>query len=398
VNALVAPPLSLYVHLPWCVRKCPYCDFNSHAIGHGAFPEGEYVAALIRDLRFAAAGAGGRSIRSIFFGGGTPSLFSGTSLGTLLDFICAELQVAGDAEITLEANPGAIEARHFREYREHGINRLSIGIQSLDDGCLKRIGRIHSSAEAVAAVNTARDAGFDNINVDLMYGLPGQLPALAIADLAMATAMPVTHVSWYQLTLEPNTEFHHAPPVLPDDDAVREMEEAGHAVLERAGFRRYEISAFARPGARCRHNLNYWEFGDYLAIGAGAHDKLTNSAGNTISRSARHRIPGRYMELAGSTDVIVQARDLRPGERALEFMLNALRLPRGFPLALFRERTGLDAGAIAAPLDHCVRRGWIHVGAGRVTPTPLGLLFLNEALEQFIPKDGAGVPAPYPAA
>jgi oxygen-independent coproporphyrinogen-3 oxidase len=387
-----APPLSLYVHLPWCVRKCPYCDFNSHAVERGAFPEGEYVAALLRDLRFTAPGIEGRAVRSLFFGGGTPSLFSGTSVRVLMDAIGAALELAPDIEVTLEANPGTVEARHFREYRKYGVNRLSIGVQSFDDGCLARIGRIHSAAEAEAAVHTARAAGFDNINLDLMYGLPGQDIAMALRDLARAVALPVTHVSWYQLTLEPNTVFHHAPPPLPDDDVIREMESAGHALLGAHGFGRYEISAWARPGRECRHNLNYWEFGDYLAIGAGAHDKITDSVTGAISRSVRHRVPVRYMALAGSAAVVAQARDLDPADRVLEFMLNALRLPGGFALSLFTERTGLDAGVVDARLADAVRRGWLEIRAGRVSPTGQGLLYLNDVLELFLPAGDAAVP------
>ena len=393
----IPPPLALYVHLPWCVRKCPYCDFNSHAVGHGAFPEGAYVAALIKDLHFTAPGIDGRPIRSIFFGGGTPSLFSGTSLGVLMEAIAENLKLDADIEITLEANPGTIEAHHFREYRQHGINRLSIGVQSLDDRSLRQIGRIHTAAEAVAAVHTARAAGFENINVDLMYGLPGQDAGMALTDLSLATALPVTHVSWYQLTLEPNTVFYHAPPPLPDEDTIRTMEQGGHALLEGLGFARYEVSAFARPDRRSRHNLNYWEFGDYLAIGAGAHDKVTDVKANTISRSIRHRLPARFMELAGGAGAIVQARDLNPGDRVLEFMLNALRLTGGFSQALFTERTGLPVAAIAAPVDHCVRKGWLEIGPDRVTPTATGMLYLNEVLERFLPDDDAAVADRLPA-
>jgi len=397
VSISLPPPLALYVHLPWCVRKCPYCDFNSHAVGHGAFPEGSYVEALVKDLRFTAPGSEDRPIRSIFFGGGTPSLFSGTSLGVLMEAISENLNLADDAEITLEANPGTVEAHHFKDYRQHGVNRLSIGIQSLDDRSLQRIGRIHSAAEAVAAVHTARAAGFENINVDLMYGLPGQDAGMALADLCLATALPVTHVSWYQLTLEPNTVFYHAPPALPDEDIIRAMEQDGHALLEGLGFARYEVSAFARPGQRSRHNLNYWEFGDYLAIGAGAHDKVTDVGGNTISRSIRHRLPARFMALAGGAGAIVQARDLNPGDLVLEFMLNALRLTGGFSRALFSERTGLPFSAIATPVDQCAREGWLDTGAGRVTPTATGMLFLNEVLERFLPDDHAAVAERLPA-
>ncbi len=389
------PPLALYVHLPWCVRKCPYCDFNSHAIAPGAFPEGQYVDALIRDLRFTAPGVAGRTVRSVFFGGGTPSLFSGTSLGVLMKAIGVYLDVADDVEVTLEANPGTVEARHFDEYRRRGINRLSIGAQSFDDGCLERIGRIHAGAEAVTAVHTAIAAGFDNINVDLMYGLPGQDPAMAMSDLSRATELPVTHVSWYQLTLEPNTLFHHAPPSLPDEERVRDMEAAGHALLAERGFARYEVSAYARPGRQCRHNLNYWEFGDYLAIGAGAHDKITDVESGAISRSARHRLPARYMELAGNAGVIVDARDLAPEDRVIEFMLNALRLPGGFPLDLFTQRTGLGIDMISPRVEDCVRRGWLALEGGRITPTAMGMQFLNDVLEYFMPTEVAPAGDPH---
>lgn len=382
------PTLALYVHLPWCVRKCPYCDFNSHAVGRGAFPQGPYLEALMRDLRFTAPGVVGRPVRSVFFGGGTPSLFSGMSLGVLLDAIRGHLELAPDAEITLEANPGTVEAAHFAEYRRHGVNRLSIGVQSFDDGCLERIGRIHAGAEAEAAVHTAQRAGFDNINVDLMYGLPGQDTGMAHADLRRALDLPIAHLSWYQLTLEPNTEFHHAPPILPDDEVIRDMEEAGRELLAERGFMRYEVSAFAGPGRECRHNLNYWEFGDYLAIGAGAHDKITDVEAGAVSRSVRHRLPARYMELAGSAGAIVQARDLAPADLVIEFMLNAMRLPGGFPLALFTQRTGLGADVITARLEQGARRGWLDLAGQRVRPTAIGLQYLNDVLELFMPADG----------
>ncbi|HHI76505.1 MAG TPA: radical SAM family heme chaperone HemW, partial [Gammaproteobacteria bacterium] len=286
-------PLGLYIHIPWCVRKCPYCDFNSHRAPQ-ALPEADYVDALLRDLAVQAERVAGRTLETVFIGGGTPSLFSGRAIGELLAGAARLLPLAPDAEITLEANPGTAEAGRFADYRAAGVNRLSIGVQSLDDASLRALGRIHDQTQALAAVDMARRAGFDNLNLDLMYGLPRQTPEAALADLEALIGLGPEHLSWYQLTLEPNTLFHHDPPPLPDDDALGEMMDAGLARLSAAGFVQYEISAHARPGRQARHNLNYWRFGDYLGIGAGAHAKLTGADG-TVRRYARPRHPRDYL-------------------------------------------------------------------------------------------------------
>lgn len=379
--------LSLYVHLPWCVRKCPYCDFNSHALRVPRLPEQEYVDALLRDLEFERARRPGSAIASVFFGGGTPSLFSAAALGRFLAALDRAFGIAADAEITLEANPGSAEAARFRDYRALGINRLSIGVQSFDDARLAALGRVHGAAEARAAAAMAGAAGFDNFNIDLMYGLPQQEPAQALADLRAAVACAPAHLSWYQLTIEPNTLFHHAPPPLPGEDAVAAMQEAGMDLLAESGFVQYEVSAFARAGRRCRHNLNYWEFGDYLGLGAGAHDKLCRADGTR--RAARQRVPERYQALAGSAAAVAEERRPGPDELAFEFMLNAARLVDGFELELFRARTGLAPGLLAPGLAAAARRGLVETDARRVRPTALGRRFLNELLQHFVPEPAA---------
>ena len=322
VPAAAAIPLSLYVHFPWCVRKCPYCDFNSHTL-RGELPEDQYIDALIGDLDFElsnmpAEPAPARPLRSIFFGGGTPSLFSGRALGRLLEHAAARLRFAHDIEITLEANPGTADAGNFRDYRAAGVNRLSIGLQSLDDAQLRQLGRIHDRAAAVAAVAMARSAGFDNINLDLMFALPGQTPAQAQAELRAALELAPEHLSYYQLTIEPNTEFARRPPKLPEDEDAWTIQQAGRELLDAHGYAQYEVSAYARPGRQCRHNRNYWEFGDYIGIGAGAHGKL--SGGGAIRRRARRQNPRSFFEGAGSAaavleDVAVGAADRRLSSR-----------------------------------------------------------------------------------
>lgn len=379
--------MSLYVHLPWCIRKCPYCDFNSHALRRPDLPEEAYIDALVRDLRFEIGRRGRRPVSTIFFGGGTPSLFSAPALGRFLEAVDRESGIAAGAEITLEANPGAAEVERFREYRALGINRLSLGVQSLDDGHLAALGRIHDAAQARAAITAVRAAGFENFNVDLMYGLPGQTPRQSRADLEAIAEFDPPHVSWYQLTIEPNTEFHHAPPVLPADDDLWRMHEAGLEFLSAAGYAQYEVSAHARGDLRCRHNLNYWEFGDYLGLGAGAHGKLTTGA--EVRRDARHKLPDRYMTLAGEEGAVVDTRVLDAGDLVLEFMLNAGRLTGGFSLALFRERTGLPAERLRAGIDAAARRGLLEVDADAARPTSLGRRFLNDLLLCFMP-DPAG--------
>lgn len=375
------PPLSLYVHFPWCVRKCPYCDFNSHEFGE-SFPETEYIDALIRDLDTEVVGIEGREITSIFMGGGTPSLISEAGLERLLSAIGARLALSEDIEITLEANPGTAEARRFHGYRRAGVNRLSIGVQSLDDEKLKALGRIHDAREAEYAVSLARQAGFDNLNIDIMYGLPGQDAAAALKDIAGAVALRPEHLSWYQLTIEPNTVFYKATPVLPDDEETWNMQQQGQEMLTDQGYRQYEISAWARPGREARHNLNYWEFGDYLGIGAGAHGKLTDTAGRVV-RSARHKLPGRYRELAGGREVVTSERILDKDDLVLEFMMNALRLPHGFRRSLYSARTGLALESLQGRLDEAVAKGLLDVADDIVRPTRHGTQFLNNLLELF---------------
>lgn len=381
-TAVSPPPLSLYVHFPWCVRKCPYCDFNSHEFSND-LPEEAYISALIRDLDYMRPAAGGRVIVSIFMGGGTPSLFSAAAVTRLLAAVRERLSLANDIEITLEANPGTVEAGRFAGYRAAGINRLSLGVQSLDNDRLAGLGRIHDADEARAAVYAARSAGFDNINIDLMYGLPGQEPAGARRDMEEALALAPAHLSWYQLTVEPNTLFYSRTPPLPDEEAVLTMQEQGQRLLRQGGFRRYEVSAWARPGREAGHNLNYWKFGDYLGLGAGAHSKLTDTGGFRVERSARLRIPARYLETAGSAEAVTDRRVLDEDDLVLEFMMNALRLQRGFEAALFPARTGLLLERVRDKLDRAVELGLLSMEGGVIRPTPRGTQFLNNLLHLF---------------
>jgi len=376
------PPLSLYVHLPWCVRKCPYCDFNSYEAGSG-IPERDYVDALLRDLDGELAFSQGRSLQSIFIGGGTPSLFSGEEIARLIGGIRARINVCADAEITLEANPGTAEANHFAGYRVAGVNRLSIGIQSLRDHQLARLGRIHTSAEAVRAFEMARAARFEDINLDLMYGLPGDDAQGALADLEQAVELGPPHVSWYQLTIEPNTAFHRAPPPLPDEDTVIAIEEEGRALFTAHGYEHYEVSAHAKTGHRCVHNLNYWQFGDYLGIGAGAHGKVTDRANGCILRRAKERKPVTYMRTVGTGAATTTETIIDPSQVAVEFMMNALRLTEGVPLALFIERTGLRLQSIDAALTAAAARSLLCIDEQRISPTPLGQRFLNDLITLF---------------
>lgn len=376
-------PLSLYIHLPWCVRKCPYCDFNSHETGHTPFPEQAYIDALVRDLDFELPRVGTRTIQTIFIGGGTPSLFSAASLHQLLDSINDRLHLAKDVEITLEANPGTFEAERFVAYRAAGINRLSIGIQSFDDRMLKSLGRIHDAKAAGRAIEIARRAGFEAINLDLMYGLPDQTLDDAMSDLQIAVAHQTTHLSWYQLTIEPNTVFYKQPPVVPEHDQLWDIQQAGQNLLASAGLQQYEISAYAAGGHTCRHNLNYWLFGDYVGLGAGAHGKLTDESG--IYRYARHRLPARYIELAGSTEVISETRHLQKDDLMLEFVMNALRLKAGFSHRLFEQRTGLLIEDVSIPCATAHERGWLETFEGTSRPTAAGLNYLNDLLELFMP-------------
>jgi len=372
--------LSLYIHVPWCVRKCPYCDFNSHE-ARGELPEAAYVAALLADLEMTLPQVWGRPVLTVFIGGGTPSLLSVSALDALLSGVRARLPLAADAEITLEANPGTVEAEKFAGFRAAGVNRLSLGIQSLNDRHLKALGRIHDADEARRAAELALGT-FDNVNLDLMYGLPEQTVAEAEADLAAAIALGSQHLSAYHLTIEPNTWFHRYPPTVPDDDTAAAMQDAVEGQLAAAGFEHYETSAFARPGLRSRHNLNYWMFGDYLGIGAGAHAKL--SFKNNILRESRTRQPKAYLERAGSDAVFSERRDVTVAELPGEFMMNALRLNDGFNLDLFSARTGLDLTRILPQLDAAEARGLLSRDHRRAGPTALGRRFLNDLIASFL--------------
>ena len=383
------PPLSLYVHFPWCVKKCPYCDFNSHAVVNG-IPEDAYVAALIADLETAVPRVGERPISSVFFGGGTPSLLSPGAVGRLLDAFRARIAFASDAEITLEANPGTVEtaggAEAFAAWRTAGVNRLSLGVQSFAPAQLAALGRIHSGDEARRAIdNAARH--FDNFNLDLMYALPGQDLAGALHDVDTALAFAPPHLSCYQLTLEPHTAFAAAPPPqLPDDDVAAAMQEGIEAKLAAAGYTHYETSAFAQPGRQCRHNLNYWQFGDYLGIGAGAHGKLTvaGSGQPQIIRQVRWRQPARYLAEAAQGTPLAEEFTVPANELPFEFMMNALRLNQGFAESLFSERCGLPLALIEDRLAAAASAGLLVRGDGRIAPSARGQRFLNRLLEGFL--------------
>jgi len=374
------PPLGLYIHVPWCARKCPYCDFNSHE-ARGSLPEDRYVAALTADLEQALPEVWGRRIYTVFFGGGTPSLFSAHAIDRILGAVRSRLPLAADAEITLEANPGSAEADKFREFRAAGINRLSLGIQSFDDRHLKALGRIHNSEEARAAISLAHEH-FDNFNLDLMYALPGQDPAQARADVANALECRPPHLSAYHLTIEPNTYFHRFPPRLPDDDTSAQIGEDITRALADAGYRHYETSAYSQPGKQCRHNINYWTFGDYLGIGAGAHSKV--SMPNGIFRTIKFKHPERYMEAAERGAAVAERQDVPANTVGFEFMMNALRLSEGFAVRLFEERAGMPITAVTRELDAAEERGLIERTAVRVRPTPLGRRFLNDLLQMFL--------------
>lgn len=381
-------PLSLYIHIPWCVKKCPYCDFNSHerAPGAGSDQERDYVVALALDLEQELSRVpelAGRAIRSVFFGGGTPSLFSGAAIHAILDHARSTLPFATDCEITLETNPGTIEHDRFEAYLGAGVNRLSFGIQSFDPAKLTRLGRIHDDTQARKAVRLAQRAGFDNINVDLMFALPEQDLAGALADVHAAIELGPTHVSHYQLTLEPNTLFAAKPPPLPDDELAYDMQLACQDVLSGAGFAQYEVSAYARADHQSRHNRNYWQFGDYIGIGAGAHGKITRSDGRIV-RSSRKKLPRSYLDGIAGNFVLAEWNDIAPSQLPFEFMLNALRLNEGFAHALFTERTGLPFDAIAARVAHAVSLGLLDDDGMRVVPTELGRRFLNNLIEQFL--------------
>ncbi|KEA65195.1 Radical SAM family enzyme, similar to coproporphyrinogen III oxidase, oxygen-independent, clustered with nucleoside-triphosphatase RdgB [Marinobacterium lacunae] len=376
------PPLSLYVHIPWCVRKCPYCDFNSHAVRSEQLPETEYVEALLEDLDSELAAAADRPLQSIFIGGGTPSLFSASAIDRILAGVNKRLAFVDDIEITMEANPGTFERERFADYRKAGVNRLSIGIQSFNDAALKALGRIHCADEAIAAASAAREI-FPELNLDLMHGLPGQSPEGALADLAQAIELAPDHLSWYQLTIEPNTEFYSRPPTLPMDEALWEIQERGQARLADAGYRQYEVSAYAKPGHQARHNLNYWQFGDYIGIGAGAHGKLSEPTpcGLRIIRRHKMRQPAAYMDPARriAGDEVVAKED-----QPFEFMMNALRLVDGVDIDLLTERISVDICDIYPIMQEARNKGLLEETDTKIIPSTHGRLFLNDLLALFL--------------
>ena len=376
------PPLSLYVHLPWCLKKCPYCDFNSHEL-RGELAQQRYLDALRADLEASLPFVWGRRVQTVFIGGGTPSLFDPDAIDRLIGDVRARLPLEAGCEITLEANPGTFERERFRGYRAAGVTRLSVGVQSFDDAALKAIGRVHDGAQARAALDEARDA-FDTFNLDLMYALPGQTLAALDADLAIALDYEPPHLSIYHLTIEANTLFAKHPPPLPDDETAFDMLDRISALTAERGLARYEVSAYARAGHRCRHNLNYWEFGDYLGIGAGAHGKL--SFPHRVLRQIRFRDPARYMAQALVGNAVAQEDEVARGELAFEFMLNALRLKGGFELARFGERTGLALSAIEAPLAEAEHRGLVGRDLQRVWPTERGFDLLSDLQALFLPR------------
>ncbi|WP_020394824.1 radical SAM family heme chaperone HemW [Thiolinea disciformis] len=376
-------PLALYIHIPWCIRKCPYCDFNSHQ-SPNELPEGAYVDALLADLASEMPSIWGRRLESIFIGGGTPSLFSAPSIERLLCGIQALLPFRPNIEITLEANPGTFEQEKFRHFRQAGINRLSVGIQSFNDKHLKALGRVHNRAEALNVTQIARNAGFDNVNLDLMFGLPDQTIEQAMQDLQQAISLAPTHLSWYQLTLEPNTLFHKQPPILPDDDLIADIQQRGQALLADSDYQQYEVSAYSKAGFQCRHNRNYWEFGDYVAIGAGAHGKITQAHDFSIQRYQKYRQPADYMKkalegTARSTQEFIAATEVN-----FEFMLNVLRLRDGFELALFTERTKLPVEQLEQGIQKGIEQGLLVRNGGHLKPTALGWRFLNQAIALFL--------------
>lgn len=381
MSQLSLPPLSLYLHVPWCVRKCPYCDFNSHK-AQRELPEAAYVEAVKQDLEQSLEWAQGRQLESIFIGGGTPSLFSARAIGDMLSAAERQLGFVDDIEITMEANPGTVEQDKFTGFRQAGVNRLSIGVQSFSDLHLQQLGRIHGGDEARNAVSVARRAGFDNLNLDLMHGLPQQTPIDAEQDLKIAIDLGPEHLSWYQLTIEPNTEFYSRPPTLPIDDQLADIQDRGEALLSQAGFQQYEVSAFARGQKRARHNLNYWQYGDYLGLGAGAHGKITMAARQQIVRPHKTRLPEHYMD--ESKAFTAAERIVKPDEMALEFMMNALRLVDGVAIQQFERYSGLNWSEVEEPIRELQARGLMVKSADRIATTRLGQRYLNEVLAAFM--------------
>lgn len=377
-----AIPLGLYIHLPWCVQKCPYCDFNSHA--NDRPPESPYVDALIADLDESLPSVWGRPVQTIFFGGGTPSLFSPDAIEQILAAVRARLRLSATAEITLEANPGTVEQDRFRGFREAGVNRLSLGIQSFDDTMLSRLGRIHDGAEARQAIEIAIEAGFDNLNLDLMFGLPSQTLEQALDDLRQALAFSPSHLSRYQLTIEPNTRFHHQPPKLPDEDLLWKMQQQGGTLLAQNGYTQYEVSAWSQKRKQCQHNRNYWEFGDYLGLGSGAHGKITHQGTGEITRIRKHRHPDDFMSRRRGS-FISSRETLQSPDLPFEFMLNALRLTEGVNIERYTQRTGLMTETIAATLDELRTLGLLTDSRTQLQTTAKGQQFLNDVISRFLP-------------
>ena len=385
INTLLKPPpLSLYVHMPWCVRKCPYCDFNSHQSPQN-LPADEYIRALIADLEEDLPMVWGRPVGSIYFGGGTPSLFDADQISVFLSAVRARLDLRPDVEITLEANPGTIEHDSFSAYANAGINRVSLGVQSFDDDLLKRIGRIHGREEVEQSLVSLKAAGISNFNIDLMYALPGQSPPQSRCDIELAVAANPAHISFYQLTIEPNTTFASQPPPLPAEDIAWDMQQAGLELLEAAGFRQYEISAYAKPGLQSRHNMNYWRYGDFLAVGAGAHGKITLPAEDKLLRYAKHRQPKRYLKALQSQDWLAQSRELSREDRIFEFFLNQLRLKNGVYMDDFSARTGLDWQVVESRVQQALDQDLLEVSGKRLRPTGLGWKFVNDIQQLFLP-------------
>jgi len=385
VSVLQPPPLSLYAHMPWCVRKCPYCDFNSH-VAPEQLPQRSYVDALLEDLDHDLGLAGRRPLVSVFFGGGTPSLFSPDEIGHFLSGVRSRLACVADLEVTLEANPGTIEHGRFRGYRDAGVNRVSLGAQTFNDAQLKALGRIHGSGDIERAVDELVRAGIDNFNLDLMYALPQQTLEQALADVRAALALAPKHLSHYQLTLEPGTVFYHRPPPLPGEETAWDMQLQCQALLAERGYQQYEVSAYAREGYRCRHNLNYWEFGDYFGLGAGAHGKLTRADAGVVTRTTRCRQPRDYLSRA-VPDRITELKDVAVAELPFEYMLNVLRLRQGFDLREFEARTGLSRTVLAEPLRAARDKGMMQGPEGGAwwQPTELGARFLNDLQARFLP-------------
>lgn len=379
------PPLSLYIHVPWCVRKCPYCDFNSHH-APDSLPEDDYIAALISDLEQDLPLIWGRTVQTIFIGGGTPSLFSAKSYERLFSALRARLNISPQAEITMEANPGTFEAVRFKDYRDLGINRLSVGIQSFNDQALKKLGRIHGADEAKKAIDIAYQAGFDNLNIDLMFGLPGQNEATARHDVETALALSPSHISYYQLTIEPNTLFYAQPPVLPAEDPIIDWQLANQQRLSDAGYQQYEVSAYAKPRQQCRHNLNYWQYGDYLGIGAGAHSKITRADKAGIQRRVKQKQPRDFIANAGELVGVISDEWVQESDVGFEFMLNALRLNEGVPTPMFMERTGLPLSHFQTALDEAEEKGLLDYTVQHIRPTALGRQYLNTLIELFLPQ------------